>query len=180
MKRARVSSSEQDRKVQVRKRILQHFEITKNVSQTCRFFGISRSMFYDCRHRFEREGESGLRDRKRGPKRSPWRTPPHIERIVLDVRAERQYGTQRISYYLQRYHDIYLSTPAIARILREHRVPKVSLKRYRPGPKRRPELTVPGQSVQVDVKHIKLSSGRYYQFTAIDEATRYRILRLYD
>lgn len=30
------------------------------------------------------------------------------------------------------------------------------------------------------MKHLKLGSGRLYQFTAIDEATRYRVLRLYD
>jgi hypothetical protein len=72
-----------------------------------------------------------------------------------------------------------VSAPTIYRILKAHRVPRVSLKRYRPGPRRRPELHVPGQSVQVDVKHIKLGSGRLYQFTAIDEATRYRILKVY-
>jgi hypothetical protein len=30
------------------------------------------------------------------------------------------------------------------------------------------------------VKHVKLSSGRLYQFTAIDEATRCRVLKIYD
>src|SRR5262245_48974956 len=64
--------------------------------------------------------------------------------------------------------------------LREHRVPRVSQKRYRPGPKRRPELHIPGQSVPVDVKHLKAQSGRLYQFTAIDEATRDRGLKIYD
>jgi transposase InsO family protein len=48
-----------------------------------------------------------------------------------------------------------------------------------PGPRRRRELTVPGQSVQVDVKHLKLGGRRFYQFTAIDEATRYRVLKIY-
>ncbi len=38
----------------------------------------------------------------------------------------------------------------------------------------------PGQSVQVDVKHIRMGSGRFYQFTALDEATRYRVLQIYD
>jgi transposase InsO family protein len=38
---------------------------------------------------------------------------------------------------------------------------------------------VPGQSVQVDVRHLKLGGRRFYQFTAIDEATRYRVLRVY-
>ena len=75
---------------------------------------------------------------------------------------------------------MYVSPPTIARILKQHPMPRVSLKRYRPGPRRRRELRIPGQSVQVDVKHLKLGSGRLYQFTAIDEATRYRVLRLYD
>jgi transposase InsO family protein len=63
--------------------------------------------------------------------------------------------------------------------LKQHRVPRVPLKRYRPGPRRRREIHVPGQSVQVDVKHLKVGGRRFYQFTAIDEATRYRVLRVY-
>jgi hypothetical protein len=39
-----------------------------------------------------------------------------------------------------------------------------------PGCRR--ELGVPGQSVQVDVKHLKLGVHRFYQVTVIDEATR--------
>jgi transposase InsO family protein len=53
-------------------------------------------------------------------------------------------------------------------------------KRFHPGPKRRPENGTPGSSVQVYVKQVKLQSGRLYQFTAIDEATRYRLLKIYD
>jgi hypothetical protein len=34
--------------------------------------------------------------------------------------------------------------------------------------------------VQVDVKHVKVTSGRLYQFTAIDEATRFPVLKAYD
>lgn len=86
----------------------------------------------------------------------------------------------RLSLFLQRYHQVYVSPPTILRILKTHRVPPVSLKRYRPGPRRRRDFHIPGQSVQVDVKHLKLGSGRFHQFTAIDEATRYRVLRLYD
>jgi hypothetical protein len=43
---------------------------------------------------------------------------------------------------------------------------------------------MPGHAVQVDVKFIAplASSGRkkYYQFTAIDDCTRLRVLRIYD
>lgn len=169
------------KKQKFRIRVLKHFEeVTRNVSATCRHFGIHRSQFYEWRKRFAEHGERGLLDGRRGPKVSPWRTPPHIEALVLRTRAEKQYGAQRLSYYLQRYHEVYISVPTIRRILREHQVPRISLKRFRPGPRRRKEVATPGQSVQVDVKHVKLTSGRLYQFTAIDEATRYRVLKIYD
>ena len=44
---------EQDRKARARLRVLHHCEqVTRNVSQTCRFFGISRSLFYLWRDRY--------------------------------------------------------------------------------------------------------------------------------
>jgi hypothetical protein len=99
--------------------------------------------------------------------------------LILQVRRQRQYGPLRISLFLQRYHQVYVSAPTIQRILKRHRVSRVSLKQYRPGPRRRREIQVPGQSVQVDVKHPKLGGRPFYRFTAIDEATpRYRVLRV--
>lgn len=167
--------------IQARLRVLQHYEqVTRNISKTCRYFGISRSQFYVWKERYRLSGTDGLRNGKRGPKISPFRTPPAVEALILQIRREREYGAVRISLFLQRYHGVYVSPPAILRILRDNHMPKVSLKRFRPGPRRQREVQIPGQSVQVDVKHLKLSSGRLYQFTAIDEATRYRILKLYD
>ncbi len=49
-----------------------------------------------------------------------------------------------------------------------------------PRPRGRRELTVPGQSVEVHVDHLRTRAGRLYQFTGIDEATRYRVLTIYD
>jgi len=37
----------------------------------------------------------------------------------------------------------------------------------------------PGDSVQVDVKVVKLAGTKAYQYTACDDCTRYRVLRLY-
>ena len=46
---------ERDRKARTRLRVLRHYEyVTRNVSQTCRFFGISRTLFYRWR---ERDGQ---------------------------------------------------------------------------------------------------------------------------
>ena len=61
---------------------------------------------------------------------------------------------------------------------------RISLKKYRPGPKPADApLQVPGRSVQLDVKFVPRvgrARQRFYQFTAIDEATRFRVLRIYD
>jgi transposase InsO family protein len=171
---------EQGRKARARLRVLRHHEqVTRNVSQTCRYFGISRTLFYRWRARYRQHGLVGLQDGPRGPRHHPHTTPPHIVALILQVRREREYGPLRLSFFLQRYHNVYVSAPTVHRILKRHRVPQVSRKRYRPGPRRRREIAVPGQSVQVDVKHLKLGGRRLYQFTAIDEATRYRVLQIY-
>ena len=171
---------EQEHKARARLRVLHHYEqVTRNVSRTCRFFGISRTLFYRWRDRYRQAGLPGLQDGPRGPRHHPYTTPPHVVALILQIRRERQYGPLRISFFLERYHNVYVSGHTIHRILKRHRLPHVSRKRYRPGPRRRRELHVPGQSIQVDVKHLKLGGRRFYQFTAIDEATRYRVLRVY-
>jgi transposase-like protein len=68
---------EQDRKARARLRVLHHCEqVTRNVSQTCRFFGLSRSLFYIWRARYRQDGLAGLRDGPRGPRPTPSRRPP--------------------------------------------------------------------------------------------------------
>ena len=41
------------------------------------------------------------------------------------------------------------------------------------------EKAKPGDSVQVDVKVVKVAGAKAYQYTAIDDCTRLRVLRLY-
>jgi transposase InsO family protein len=174
------TEQEKLRQAKARLRRIQHYEqVTHNVSQTCRYFGVSRRQFYTWLHRYREHGLEGLKNLKSGSRKPHLATPPHIVALILSVRAERQYGPIRICLYLQRFHQVYVSVPTIYKILKRHGVPRVSMKRYRPGPRRRREFSVPGQSVQVDVKHLKLGGRRFYQFTAVDEATRYRVLQIY-
>jgi len=51
----------------------------------------------------------------------------------------------------------------------------------RPKHTKRYQLDTPGEIVQVDVKYVTWVSGpRYYQFTAIDDCTRWRFIYHYD
>jgi transposase-like protein len=58
----------QARKVKARLRMLQHAKrLSGNVSQTCRFFGVSRALYYIWKKRYEKNGLAGLRDLPRRP-----------------------------------------------------------------------------------------------------------------
>jgi transposase InsO family protein len=41
------------------------------------------------------------------------------------------------------------------------------------------EKATPGESIQIDVKFVKVGGVRAYQYTALDDCTRLRVLRLY-
>src|SRR5262249_57606090 len=111
-----VKEKERERRARMRLRVLHHWEhVTQNVSQTCRFFGISRTIFYRWRRRYRRSGLAGLRDGYRGPGHHPSATPPHLVALILQVRRDRQYGPLRLSFFLQRYHQVYVSAPTIHR-----------------------------------------------------------------
>jgi transposase-like protein len=50
----------QARKVKARLRMLQHAQrLSGNVSQTCRFFGVSRALYYIWKKRYEKNGLAG-------------------------------------------------------------------------------------------------------------------------
>ena len=87
--------------------------------------------------------------------------------------------------YLKRYHDVTVSPSGVWRILKRlelNRLP--SSQRHKPHQTRwkRYEKPQPGHRVQVDVKFISpIGAGGkwFYQFTAIDDCTRLRVLRAY-
>ena len=119
------------------------------------------------------------------PKSSPNQTPPEVEEKVLHLRRKYHLGPERIMWYLARYHTIRMSDATIYRILKRHslnrlprgtRVRKIHTKRY--------NKQVPGHHIQMDVKFLtfigkKGEKVRRFQYTAIDDATRVRALKVY-
>ena len=94
---------------------------------------------------------------------------------ILRIRQDYKFGPQRISTHLLREYQIVLSTATIWRALKRPEVKP--LKRYR-GKQviKRYNRPVLGERVQMDVTKIR---PKCYQFTAIDDCTRLRVLRLY-
>lgn len=97
---------EQQCKIRHRLAVLRHAEeVSGNVSATCRYYGISRQVFYKWQRRYDELGEAGLRDGSSRPLRSPNATDPEIIGKVIHLRRSYHFGPARISMYLRRYHD---------------------------------------------------------------------------
>jgi transposase InsO family protein len=182
-----MNEREQQRKIKQRLATLRHAaEVTGNVAQTCRYFGISRPTFYKWLRQYEEFGEEGLRDRSSRPKYCPHETTSEVVGKIMYLRQSYHFGPHKISMYLKRYHDVEISRSGVWRIL--HRLDLGRLpasQRYKRYDRRwkRYEKPMPGHRVQVDVKFIEPLPGarkKHYQYTAIDDCTRLRVLRIYD
>ena len=168
-------------------KVLKHGEDNGNVSKTCRHYGVSRETYYKWKRDYELKGESALINSKPCPQNPKLRIPAHIEEKILYLRKNYYLGQQRISWYLLRYHDIKVSAAGVWWVLKRNglnRLPKNQRKRSMEQFKRY-EKQVPGHRIQVDVKFLFFTdkSGREikrYQYTAIDDATRARALRIYE
>jgi len=167
--------------------IIRHAEeVSGNVARTCRYYGISRPTYYKWLRRYEELGIEGLRDQSRRPHTSPNATRGEVVGKILYLRQHYHFGPQKISMYLKRYHDLQISCSGVWRILKRVDMSRLpSSQRYRRHVDRwcRYERPQPGHRVQIDVKFIaplKCSRKKHYQFTAIDDCTRIRVLRILD
>lgn len=181
-----MTKSEQVRLTSWRRRVLQHAADEQNVARTCRRFGISRKSFYKWKRRHAEHGEAGLCDRPRTPQRSPRATAREVVSKILYLRERYHFGPARIAAYLKRFHQIVIAGSSVHRILKRHSMNRLPAnQKHQPHGKRwlRYEKPQPGHRLQLDVKFLERIPGtrrRLYQFTAIDDCTRIRILKVYD
>lgn len=167
-------------------KVLRHAQETGNVAKTCRYFGICRQTFYTWKKAFTEQGEKGLVDSKPCPENHKLRVPKEIEEKIIHLRTTYHFGAHVIVWQLQRYHGITISQNGVYRVLlRNHlnRLPENIKKRSRKRFKSY-EKKVPGHHIQVDVKFLifKDKAGKKtkrFQYTAIDDCTRIRALKVY-
>src|SRR5262249_28948478 len=108
------------------------------------------------------------------------RVSPDIIPLVKQARVEHRFGADRTRIWLQRVHGISIASMTIQRVFCDLGLRQLPARR-----KRRPKQMrlfaedQAGESVQVDVKFVRVNRQRYYQYTALDDCTRFRVLRLY-
>lgn len=129
---------------------------------------------------FRRAGVAGLAERSRRPKSQPNETPIRIKERIIELRRETSLCARKLNYKLKK-ENINVSDRVIGKIIkneklvRKYRTRKLKYK-YMRAP------LAPGELVELDIKYVpkRLKNRRYYQFTAIDCASRWRYLKIYE
>ncbi len=158
----------------------------RSIARTCRHFGISRQAFYRWKRRYDADGDAGLWDRSARPHRSPTATPPEVVSKILYLRQNYHFGPwpdRRLPEALPPAPPgRIVGAPHLAAAQHE-RLPANQKHRSHAKRWQRYEKPQPGLRLQIDVKFLERIPGtrtRLYQFTAIDDCTRIRVLKVYD
>ena len=162
--------------LKARLRWVQMYQRTQNQALTCRRCGIAKKTLRKWCRRYEAQGEEGLRSRSRRPHKLPAsKVTPEHEALILELRRARRLGPKGLQRELLRLHQLRFSTRTIWKVLHRHGVSVLRPPRH-PRPTKRYTRPVPGDRVQIDTCKI---GKNLYQFTAIDDCTRMRVLALY-
>ena len=149
---------------------------TGDAGYVCRRCGISRPTLRKWYKRYQNEGIKGLAAQSRKPHRSPHqKIDSQITGWILELRNSRNLGARRIQSELFRQFQCSLSLATIHKFLvAQQAKPIKKLKRKKKF--NRYQRPVPGDRVQIDT--CKIAPG-IYQYTAVDDCSRWRVLELY-
>ena len=129
---------------------------------------------------YKKHSESGLEPKSTRPKTNPNETPIRIKERVIELRKDTKKCAKKISWDLED-EGIKLHYQTIQKIIKnegltkKYRIRKIKYKYVR-------ALLTAGELVEIDIKYVPktLNGRKYYQYTAIDCATRWRFMKVYD
>jgi transposase InsO family protein len=129
---------------------------------------------------YKKRGAAALEPKSTRPKTNPKETAISIKEDVIALRNKTKLCALKLHWKLEK-QGIRINERTIGKILkaeglvRKYRVKKITYKYIRSERK-------PGELIEIDVKHVPgLVAGKpYFQYTAIDTASRWRYLRTFD
>lgn len=165
-----------EKEVRQRLQWVKLYEESGNAGLVCRRCGITRPTLRKWWKRYQIQGIEGLKSQSRRPHNSPTaKIGPNLEKLIMELRGERNLGARRIQSELKRLHGVSLSVASIHKVLCRHQA-KPLIKYRRKIDFTRYQRSIPAERVQMDTCKIALG---IYQYTAVDDCTRYPVLRVY-
>ena len=167
-----------------RQRYLEYFKKHKNATKTAIRYKISRKTLYKWLKRYDGTWQS-LIEQSRRPHSSPRAHTSEEIRQIRRLAKKHRWEDLILAYQEMREKYGYTrSYCGFKRIVAKLKAEKGNKKRK--GRKNKPyqRAEYPGQKVQVDVKFVPetciVDGQKYYQFTAVDECTRWTYRQMYD
>lgn len=129
---------------------------------------------------YREKGEVGLIPKSTKPKSNPKESPIHLKERVIELRNKTKLCALKLKWRLEK-EGVEIHERTIGKILkqeglvRKYRIKKIKYKYIKVERQ-------PGELVEIDVKYVpgRIAGLRYYQYTAIDTASRWRYLKIYD
>lgn len=150
------------------------------VTKAANIYKVSRNAIYEWRNKYDGTVES-LKDKSHRPHHHPREHTQAEKDMILrrylkyDGDLIRLWDALRQDGYMRHYNSM-------LRVIRKWVTPEIR-KRKRTSLKPYIKADYPGQKIQVDVKYVPSScitdGNKYYQYTAVDECTRWTYRRMY-
>jgi transposase InsO family protein len=166
-------------RLRVRERlVILEYAMMHGIKPAAARFGLNCKTVRRWRDRWKAAGVDGLIPRY--PKRRARPVSDSLCELIRHARQELHYGFTRSQLWLWRRHRVRVAQSTIQRVVRELGLPPLQrVRKRRPRQLKLFEREQPGECVQVDVKFVRVGRRHVFQYTALDDCTRYRVLRLY-
>jgi transposase InsO family protein len=129
---------------------------------------------------YKQFGMEGLTPKSTKPKTSPHETSIRLKELVIEKRKDTKLCAKKIHWKLKK-DGVLVPLSTIGKILKDEGLVKV----YRMKKIKYKHIKIerlPGELIEIDVKHVPgpIADHKYYQYTAIDTASRWRHLEIFD
>lgn len=149
----------------------------KDVSKICPYGKRSLERWLSI---YKKYGERGLEPKSTRPKTNPNETPIRIKERIIELRKEKKECALKLKWDLEE-ENIYTHQNTIGKIIKKEGLTR----KYRTRKIHYNYVRIPlkmGELVEIDIKFVpdRIERKRYYQFTAIDCASRWRYMQAYE
>ncbi len=150
-----------------------------SISEISRLSGYSRDTLHRWKRNYLNHGLSGLIEKSKAHRYHPHKTNELIEQRIIQLRKRYRFCALKIQLRLQK-ENIAIHPRTVHKILKRNNLIKKKRQYARKDVYHKKLTTCPGELVEIDVKFaFKLNNQWTYQFTAIDDYSRWRYLKIY-